>query len=101
MAEMWRLQVRSPEQILLDLPAVSHVHAQLINGPITILRGHIPLVAEMAAGALRYCTADGAEGEIRLQPGILRVERRKITALTSGPLDQQAPTAQTLRQEQG
>ncbi len=84
MAEMYHLQVRSPEQILLDLPAVSRVQAQLIDGPITILRGHIPLVGEMAEGALRYCTSDRAEEEIHLQPGILRVERGKITVLTSG-----------------
>ncbi len=84
MAEMWHLQVRSPEQILLDLPAVDHVHVQLIDGPITILRGHIPLVGEMAEGALRYHTAEGTEGKIYLREGILYVERGKITILTSG-----------------
>lgn len=56
---MWRLQVRSPEQILLDITEVSHIQAQLIDGPITILRGHIPLVGETATGTLRYYTAEG------------------------------------------
>lgn len=85
MTEVWHLQVRTPERILLDVPAVIRVHAQLLDGPITILRGHIPLVGEMAEGALRYWPAGGAEREIRLPPGLLRVERGKITILTSGP----------------
>lgn len=84
MAEMWHLQVRSPGQVLLDVPAVSRVWARLIDGPITLLRGHIPLVGETAAGALRYRTVDGSEGEIGLQSGILRVDRERITVLTSG-----------------
>jgi len=83
LAEMWHLQVHSPDRVLLDLREVSHVKAQLIDGPITILRGHHPLVGEMAAGALRYYTTDGA-GELYLEPGILVVERGRITVLTSG-----------------
>ena len=90
MADTWHLQVRTPEQLLLDLSAVSHVQAHLIDGPITLLRGHIPLVGETAAGALRYYTADGGRGQVRLQPGILLVERHKITVLTSGLSDAQA-----------
>jgi F0F1-type ATP synthase epsilon subunit len=82
---MWHLQVRSPERVLLDVPEVSRVQAQLIDGPIAILRGHIPLVGETVAGVLRYRTADGSEGGIRLQSGILRVERERITVLTPGP----------------
>lgn len=102
MTEMWHLQVRSPEQILLDLPAVSHVHAQLVDGPITILQGHIPLVGEMTPGALRYYTPDGAEGEIHLQPGILRVEHRKITVLTSGLLiESKNATGERAEQSEG
>ena len=81
---MWHLQVRSPERILLDVAAVARLQAELVDGPITILRGHIPLVGELAAGVLRYHTADGAGGEIDLQPGILRIDRQKITVLTSG-----------------
>jgi len=88
---MWRLQVRSPEQVLLDVPAVSQVQAQLIDGPITLLRGHIPLVGETAAGVLRYHTADGSEGEIGLQAGILRVERKRITVLTPGRASHPSP----------
>ena len=84
MAELWHLEVRSPEQVLLDVPGVSRVQAQLIDGPITILRGHIPLVGETAAGVFRYSAADGSEGEIFLQAGILRVERQRITVLTPG-----------------
>jgi len=82
---MWHLQVRSPEQVLLDVPAVTRVQVQLVDGPITILRGHIPLLGETAAGALRYCAADGVEGEAHLQAGILRVGRQRITVLTFGP----------------
>ena len=90
MADTWHLQVRSPEQVLLDVPAVSRVQAQLVDGPITILRGHIPLVGETAAGVLRYRAGDGSDGEIRLRPGILRVERERITVLTSGPASLQS-----------
>jgi F0F1-type ATP synthase epsilon subunit len=84
LAEMWHLQVRSPGQVLLDVPVVSLVRARLIDGPITLLRGHIALVGETAAGALQYRTVDGSEGEIGLQSGILRVDRERITVLTSG-----------------
>lgn len=84
MADTWHLEVRSPEQVLLDVPEVTRIQAQLIDGPITILRGHIPLVGETATGVLRYRAVDESEGEIRLQSGILHVERERITVLTPG-----------------
>ena len=87
---MWHLQVRSPEQILLDITEVSHIQAQLIDGPITILRGHIPLVGETATGMLRYYTAEGIGKEIHLRPGVLLVERHKITLLTPGLIRSQS-----------
>ena len=78
--------MRSPERLLLDVSSVDHIHAQLIDGPIAILRGHVPLVGEMSAGALIYHTARGTEERLWLQPGVLRVERGQITVLTAGLL---------------
>jgi F0F1-type ATP synthase epsilon subunit len=82
--DTWHLQVRSPEAVLLDVPSVCRVQAQLVDGPITILRGHAPLVGETAEGPLRYRSDDGSEGEVCLPPGILHVERLLISVLTSG-----------------
>jgi F0F1-type ATP synthase epsilon subunit len=84
LADPWRLQVRSPEQVLLDVSEVSRVQIQLVDGPITILQGHIPLIGETVASALRYRTTDGTERRLYLQPGILIVDGNSITILTSG-----------------
>jgi F0F1-type ATP synthase epsilon subunit len=85
LSNTWHLQVRSPEAVLLDVSSVCRVRAQLVDGPITILRGHVPLVGETTAGPLRYRCDDGSEGEVCLPPGILHVERVQIFVLTMCP----------------
>ncbi|MBC7263134.1 MAG: hypothetical protein H5T64_02110 [Chloroflexi bacterium] len=91
MAESWQLIVRTPEGILLEV-STSWVHAELINGGISIYPRHAPLIGETMAGPLRYRAEDGNERSIWLQPGILRVERGRVTVLTPGPLTEGVST---------
>lgn len=85
MAESWQLIVRTPEGVLLEV-FTNWVHAELINGGISIHPRHAPLIGETLAGPLHYRAEDGSERSIWLQPGILRVERGRVTVLTLSPL---------------
>jgi F-type H+-transporting ATPase subunit epsilon len=84
LTDPWHLQVLSPDGAILDLQGVDRVQVGLTDGPITILQGHIPLIGETVGGALRYRTAGGVERQASLQPGVLIVERGRVSILTSG-----------------
>jgi F0F1-type ATP synthase epsilon subunit len=80
----WRLLVQTPEAVLLDLPGVEWVEVQLVDsGPLRILRGHTPLVAEVAVGALLYGTPSGEHG-LRLDGGLVSITRGQVTVFTTG-----------------
>lgn len=79
----WRLLVQTPAEVLVDLLEVDWVEVRLAKGgPLRILRGHAPLLAETLAGPLDYSTASG-QRRIELEAGLLSVARGQVTVLTT------------------
>jgi F-type H+-transporting ATPase subunit epsilon len=80
MARTFRLQIVTPERVLIDGPATSVV-APGVTGSFGVLAGHAPLVAELAVGELRYRDEDGAEHFMALHGGFLQVTGDRTTVL--------------------
>ena len=80
MARTFRLQIVTPERVILDGPATS-VTAPGVEGSFTVLAGHTPLVAELGIGELRYRDERGAEQLLALHAGFLQVTRDRTTVL--------------------
>ncbi len=85
-----KLVVLTPDGILLEKTEVGRTRLRLADGgEIGIRPGHHPLVAETAAGTLRFGGQEYEE-QVELQAGILEVDREGIVIFTRGWLDQQA-----------
>jgi F0F1-type ATP synthase epsilon subunit len=82
--EPWRLVIRTPAETALEAHDVTWVQVQLADGgPITILPGHAPLLAESVAAPLRY--VDGAgDHSVLVNAGLLYVARGEVTVYTTG-----------------
>ena len=80
MPRTFRLQIVTPERVLLDGP-VSAVTAPGVEGYFTVLAGHAPLGAELDIGELRYREELGAEHLLALHAGFLQVARDRTTVL--------------------
>ncbi len=80
----WRLVVRTPAETTLEVQGVTSLQVQLADGgPITILPGHAPLLAETVTAPLRYKDGDG-EHSVPVNAGLLSVAREVITIYTTG-----------------
>lgn len=80
----WRLMVQTPSQVLLDVGDVDWVEVATASlGPLRILRGHAPLVAETAAGLVRYGTASG-EHRLGVEAGLVSITPGRVTVFTAG-----------------
>lgn len=79
----WRLVIRTPVMTALDVQGVDWVEVQLADGgPIRILPGHAPLLAETRAGEIRY--VDGAgERAFRVRAGVLSISPGQVQIFTS------------------
>jgi F-type H+-transporting ATPase subunit epsilon len=83
MAKRHYLTVLTPDETLLDAD-VAWVQLRLADGGgIGIYPGHAPLLAETAAGPLRYADESG-EHALELEAGVLEVHRSGLTLFTSG-----------------
>ena len=80
MARTFRLQIVTPDRVILDGPVVS-VTAPGVEGQFTVLAGHAPLVAELDIGELRYRDDEGDEHPVALHGGFLQVARDRTTVL--------------------
>ena len=64
------LKVLMPTQVLVDQP-VTVVVAESVNGAFCLLPRHIDLLTALAPGILTFRTADGEEGFLAVDGGIL------------------------------
>jgi F0F1-type ATP synthase epsilon subunit len=79
----WRLVVQTPAETLLQLTGVDWVQVPLADGgPIRVLRGHAPLLAETGAGVLTYGD-DTGEHAIGLDAGVLRVSADEVMVFSA------------------
>ena len=79
----WRLLVKLPDVTVLDAQGVAWVQAQLAGvGPITILPGHAPLLAETVTAPLHYRDGSGVHS-LLVDAGVLRVQRGQVVVYTT------------------
>jgi F0F1-type ATP synthase epsilon subunit len=90
-AEPLRLVVWSPSETVLERDGVAWVHVELVDsGGLTVWPGHLPVIGEMSAAALRYEDADG-EHAVSLPPGVVHVDEGVVTVFLAGGIDQPQP----------
>jgi F0F1-type ATP synthase epsilon subunit len=83
-ARSLRLEILTPEGILVDCEEVAWVQARLADGAtIGIWPRHAPLIAETVAGSVRYADVEG-EHAIELLGGFMHVEGGGVTILAPG-----------------
>jgi F-type H+-transporting ATPase subunit epsilon len=76
----FRLQVVTPERVVLDDDAASLV-APGIEGYLGVLPNHAPMVTELGVGELRYTTPRGAEFRLAVGGGFMQVTGDRTTVL--------------------
>jgi F-type H+-transporting ATPase subunit epsilon len=69
----FKFKILTPDQILFDKEIVSAT-LPTMEGEITILANHIPLVSAMSIGQVMVRLADGSEERFDLQGGVLNVQ---------------------------
>lgn len=84
MYQPWRLVVRTPAETLLEAQGVTWLQVQLADGgPLTILPGHAPLLAETVTAPLRYTDPVG-EHSVVVGAGLLHIARGEVRVYTTG-----------------
>jgi len=90
MAELLEFEITTPERTVLK-EKVRQVSVPTEVGEITVLAGHIPLIAPIPAGELRAVRADGSEELMAVSGGFVTVmgdDRLVILADTAERADE-------------
>jgi F-type H+-transporting ATPase subunit epsilon len=74
------LQIVTPERIVFEEDAVASVTLPGIEGELTVLPSHAPLMTELQPGAL-YFRKGGEETDVALSGGFLEVRDDKVVVL--------------------
>ena len=80
MAEQFNLKIITPERIVLDTTA-EQVAAKALDGELSILPGHEPLVTALDIDVLRYYQ-NGEEHSAAIIGGVLEVGDKEVTVLS-------------------
>jgi F-type H+-transporting ATPase subunit epsilon len=80
MSKTIHLKIVTPEKILLD-KEVESISIPTVEGEITVLPGHIPILAGMKPGELRI-KESGKEEYFSVMRGVAEVDGETITILT-------------------
>lgn len=73
MADLLEFEITTPERTVLK-EEVRQVSVPTESGEITVLPGHIPLIAPIPAGELRAVRADGSEELMAVSGGFVTVK---------------------------
>lgn len=84
----FRMELVTPERVLF-LGAATQVVLRTVDGDLTFLNGHTPLVGAVLPGVVRITDADGTETRAAVHGGFVQVE--KVSA--SGAAPNPAPTS--------
>jgi F-type H+-transporting ATPase subunit epsilon len=96
-AEKLKLEVATPHGLALKTDAES-VAAPSVNGEFGVLPGHLPLLAALKTGVLKY-TVEGVEHRAAVGPGFVEVGATQVLLLTESFVFPDAvDTDQTRRQ---
>jgi F-type H+-transporting ATPase subunit epsilon len=80
MARTFRLQIVTPERVLID-GLVTSVIAPGSEGQFGVLAGHAPFVTELGIGELRYRDSAGVEQLLAVHGGFFQVSHDEATVL--------------------
>lgn len=80
MAELLTLEVATPTGLALRTECES-VEAPSVQGQFGILPNHLPLLAALKCGVLRY-RADGKDHVVAIGPGFIEAEPDRVELLT-------------------
>lgn len=75
-----KLEITTPERIALKT-AVRQVTIPTTEGEITVLPGHVPLLAPLASGELRLVDEEGKETLMAVSGGFVSVAPDKVSIL--------------------
>jgi F-type H+-transporting ATPase subunit epsilon len=83
MAKSILLEVVTPERLLLSKP-VEVVVCTGIDGEFAVLAGHVPLLAALDIGEMRYREDKGSDEYVAIDGGFAEVTGEKVTVLAEG-----------------
>ena len=81
MASKFKLNIITPERVVLETEA-EKLTATAVDGEVTILPNHEPLVTALGIDILRY-TKDGVEESAAVIGGILEVNNEEVHVLSN------------------
>jgi F-type H+-transporting ATPase subunit epsilon len=81
MSKTLKLEIITPDKIVLSEDGVVSVVAPGSEGYIGVMANHAPLMTELAVGELDYRKADGFFDEIAIAGGFMEVSENKVTIL--------------------
>ena len=84
LAELLRLEVLSPGEVLLRVDNVSKVIALTTDGQLGIFPGHTTMLAETVDGPLIYATENAPEQTLSFAGGILKVSGSSVVIFSGG-----------------
>lgn len=80
MADTFKLEIVTPEKLVVKDVAAEEAQIPGLNGYLGILPGHAPLISELKSGELTY-KANGASHKLAVAWGFVEVLPDKVTIL--------------------
>lgn len=76
------LKIITPERVVLEAP-VKQVTARALDGELTILPNHEPLVTALAIDILEYKGGEGADETVTVLGGVMEVQDNNVTIVSN------------------
>jgi len=76
-----KLDVITPDRVVVSESAVSSVTAPGVQGYFGVLANHAPLMAELSMGEIDFTRADGSSDAMAIAGGFLEVTDNRVTVL--------------------
>lgn len=77
-----RLQVVTPERVVLDEADVAAISAESVEGSFGVLPHHAPLVTPLKIGVLHYTRTNGTKEPMAVMGGIFQTNGQEAIILT-------------------
>jgi F-type H+-transporting ATPase subunit epsilon len=98
MADALRLQLVSPERVLVD-EQVDEVQVPGLEGYLGVLPGHAPLLSELKAGGVLTYKSGGGEKVIAVYGGFVEVQPDRVRVLVDAAQRKEEINEEEARQQ--
>ena len=88
MARLMKLEVLTPEKLLVKREDISYVLLNTVNGGVGILANHGPMIAVLGEGALKLQDKDNQVILVYVEGGFAEVKDNQVVILTPEPKEQ-------------